>query len=108
MEIFSFLVGNYKSAFIESMDLCLCAWCIAIFETLHEHKFSPGPDSRMKAHIFSPEIAPSVYFVTETENHNTNNKPLALFYNHMFHPRQRRGHTIPPLQLSLFLVFLLL
>lgn len=74
--------------------------CVAIFATPHEHKFNPGTHSRMKAHIFSPENAASVYFVTETENHDTNNKPLALFDNHMFHPGQSRGHTIPLSQLS--------
>lgn len=78
------------------MDLCVCAWARCYFCK----KFNPGQDSRMKAQIFSPEIAPSVYFVTETENHNTNNKPLAVFYNHMFHLGQRRRHTIPPTQLS--------
>lgn len=59
---------------------------VAIVATFHEHKFNPGTDSRLKGQIFSPEIAPSVYFVTETENRNTNNKPLASFYNHILPP----------------------
>lgn len=32
----------------------------------------------MQTHFFSQAKTPAVYFVTETENHNTNNMPHAL------------------------------
>lgn len=61
------------------MDVCVYTCMDYNSATPYKHTLDPRADSHMQTHFFSPANAPSVYFVTETENHNTNNMPHALF-----------------------------
>lgn len=61
------------------MDVCVYRCMDCNSATPYKHTLDPRTDSHMQTHFFSPANTPSVYFVTETENHNTNNMPHALF-----------------------------
>lgn len=57
---------------------CFSTYVCCYFSTVHKHTLNTGTDTHMQTHFFSQAKTPAVYFVTETENHNTNNMPHAL------------------------------
>lgn len=57
---------------------CFSTCVDCCFATVHKQTLNTSTDTHMQTQFFSQAKTAAVYFVTETENHNTNNTPPAL------------------------------
>lgn len=57
---------------------CFSTCVDCCFATVHKQTLNTSTDTHMQTRFFSQAKTAAVYFVTETENHNTNNMPPAL------------------------------